>query len=39
MTINFVGHFSTEQNVIITSLFQVNLHLQKVWQTTPLQKF
>ena len=31
--------FCTEQQVIITSLFQVNLHVQKVWQTTPLQKF
>ena len=31
--------FCPEQKVIITSLFQANLHVQKVWQTTPLQKF
>ena len=34
----FVGHFCTEQKVI-TTLFQVNSHVQEVWQTTPLQKF
>ena len=36
----FVGHFCTEQKVIVTTLFQVNsYYVQKVWQTTPLQKF
>ena len=40
----FVDHLCTEQkvitfNIIITTLFQVNSHVQKVWQTTPLQKF
>ena len=36
----FVGHFCTEQKVLITTLFQVNSYVQKVWRTTtPLQKF
>ena len=34
-----VGHFCTEQKVVITILFQINSYIQKVWQTTSLQKF
>ena len=34
-----MGHLFTEQKVIITTLFQVNSHVQKVRQTTLLQKF
>ena len=36
----FLGHFCTDQKVIINSTsLKANSYVQKVWQTTSLQKF